>query len=206
MAGNDKHRDQEERPHIIISDKRHSREEEEIPEAPAEERPAAAETKPSTAEPELEVVEPEAAPAVPAADENPAASGTSDAPQAIRREPPEGGPVEEELQQSAEMEQLKLIFGAGITSYLAGQVSMIINFALIYLGRAANPATGLVAVDIKKAKASIDTLEFIANQIRSELPAEEQQQLAGIVADLKYTFMQAATGATEPEPPKGNGS
>ncbi len=104
------------------------------------------------------------------------------------------------------MDQLKMIFDAGISSYLAGQVSMLINFALIYLGRAANPATGLVAVDTKKAKISIDSLEFIGSQIKDELPEAEQKQLAGIIADLKYNFMQAAAGAKDPTPPAGDGS
>ena len=196
MADKDKERDQEEQQGVVISDKRHSRNEDEVAAAPEDEK--------ARAEPELEVVEPDAEtqsgeapaeeqPEVPAPPEQPQPDPAAEA-------PAEGMP------QSAEMDQLKLIFDAGISSYLAGQISMFINFALIYLGRAPNPASGLVATDIKKAKMAIDTLEFVSNQINEELPEAEQQQLAGIVADLKYTFMQAASGGPAPTPPAGNGN
>lgn len=214
MAADEKNRDEEGRPRVIISDKRHSRAEEEVAaeeqSAPSPPKEAEAVNAPpadekSQSEPELEVVEPEKAAEPAEAEKEPAATAEHESQPPLHDHAP--GEAAEDIPQSAEMEQLKLIFEAGITSYLAGQVSMIINFALIYLGRAANPATGLVAVDIKKAKASIDTLEFIGAQIKGELPAAEQQQLAGIIADLKYTYLQAATGGGgEPAPPKGNGS
>jgi hypothetical protein len=188
MAGNDKHQEQEEQPWVIISDKRHSRDEN-AAEAEAQEQTAKPESKPQAAAP------PPPPPVTPA---EPAAAKAEPVAQAA-------GPAEDDLAHAAEMEQLKLIFEAGLTSYLAGQISMFINFALIYLGRAANPATGLVAVDIKKAKSAIDTLEFVSAQIREELPAAEQKQLAAIVADLKFNFTQTAI-TSDPLPPKGNGT
>lgn len=197
MAGDDRNREQEEEPRVIISDKRHSRDEEEEAADEGQEQAAAA-------EPELEVVEP-AKKAGASVDEEKEDSPPPPPPGAEAQSPAAAAP-EDAAAGAAEMDQLKLIFEAGISSYLAGQVSMLINFALIYLGRAANPATGLVAVDARKAKTAIDSLEFIGSQIKEELPEAEQKQLAGIIADLKFNFMQAATGGSDPTPPPGNGN
>ena len=64
---------------------------------------------------------------------------------------------------------------------------------LIYLGQAANPATGLVTVDLDNAKVAIDTLEFIMDKVKDDLPKEEEEGFTKFIADLKYSFMQAAS-------------
>lgn len=163
---------------VIISDMRHSRNEEDVTE----------EASP-VAEPELELVEQESP-----VDQEPEpgpteqlAAGPGPAPEAPA-DPEQGEP-------SAEFDQIKMIFEAGLPNYLKSQVTLLANFAMIYLGQAANPATGLVSVDLENAKMAIDMLEFIMGKVKAGLPKEEQDGFAKFIADLKYSFMQAASSS-----------
>jgi hypothetical protein len=103
------------------------------------------------------------------------------------------------------MEQLKMIFGMGLDGYLQSQLGLLLNFAIISLGRAPNPATGLVSTELDKAKLAIDLLEFIYARIKSGLPEQAQAELTQITGDLKYSFMQAAASGPGPAPGDGGG-
>ena len=91
-----------------------------------------------------------------------------------------------------ELEQLRQIFGVGIHGYLRGQISMLANFALIYLGRAPNPATGLVTRDLDQARIAIDLLEFITARLAPALNDNERVEVATLLSELKYVYMQSA--------------
>ncbi len=101
----------------------------------------------------------------------------------------------EDAASAFEMEQLRLLFGGGLIVYLRSQIGLLFNFALISLGRMPNPATGIVAVDLDKAKLSIDMFEFIVTRIQAELNPTERNETLNLVAELKYTFMQQAQAA-----------
>ena len=103
-------------------------------------------------------------------------------------------PGEEEMA-AAEMEQLRMIFGAGLSAYLHSQLGLLLNFAMINLGRAPNPATGIVSTDLDKARLAIDLMEFVVNRIQNELPAEERAGAVKIIGELKYVYMQLVTNA-----------
>ena len=179
MIGDDrKYNDEEqERSEPIIEDLRHSRDLEAEPDEP------------------LRVIEP---PAPPVADEVPAAlPPVEQAPEST------GVGEEDELPEAAaEMDQLRQIFGMGLTTYLRSQLGMLINFTVIYLGQAPNPATGLIGADLPKAKLAIDMLDFITGAIQAEMPAAERSELKNILDQLKYAFVQSA-GKTPlaPDPP-----
>lgn len=187
----ERERDEKEDKDIIVSDMRHSREmdEEEADSAAAEPPPTAKETTASEEEVEPPVEpEPEVKAETPAGVEQEAESPKQPA-----------APSQEKVEQ-AEMDQMRQVFAAGVTGYLSGQIGLLLNFALIALGRAPSPATGLISVELEKAKLAIDVLEFIFGKIKDELPAAERENVASLISDLKYAFMQAATGAT-PAPP-----
>jgi hypothetical protein len=112
-----------------------------------------------------------------------------------------GEPGEDDPAVAFEMEQLRLLFGAGLTAYLRGQLGLLFNFALISLGRMPNPATGIVAADLEKARLAIDMFEFIASRIQGELQGAERNEVLQLVAELKYSFMQMAQAATPQTPP-----
>lgn len=107
----------------------------------------------------------------------------------------------EDAASAFEMEQLRLLFGGGLVTYLRSQIGLLFNFALIALGRMPNPATGIVAVDLDKSKMAIDTFEFIVTRIQAELNANERSEMLNLIAELKYTFMQQAQAAA-PQAPK----
>jgi hypothetical protein len=108
-------------------------------------------------------------------------------------------------QESFEMAQIREVFGAGITNYLLGHLNFLLNFAVIYLGRAPNPATGLISPDMEKAKLAIDMLEFIYAHVSKELPAQERTGIERVLADLKLSYMQVLTEAAPPIIPKPTG-
>jgi hypothetical protein len=109
---------------------------------------------------------------------------------------------EEDAASAFEMEQLRLLFGGGLTAYLRGQLGLLFNFALISIGRMPNPATGIVAVDLDKAKLAIDVFEFLITRIQNELQPAERTETLNLVAELKYLFMQQAQAAAPQAPEK----
>lgn len=183
----------------IINDLRHS-------------RAGDVEAEPTPPEPEPEVeapVEPEEPVAAPEeaepviAEAEPVEASAETASEAAA--PAEGQPQMDEAEyQRAEMEQMKMIFGMGLKGYLSGQIALLINFTMINLGRAPNPATGLVSTDLEGARVTIDLLEKIMGYVSGELKPTDQASLTNLVSELKYSYVQAAANpqAGIPDPPE----
>jgi hypothetical protein len=182
---------------IVITDKRHSRELEEAEEPAAPPAPAPAPEPPAASLP----------PAPPAGVVEFAKPATSEPAPAEPATEPAPEPGEEEMDEdayaAAEMQHLRMLFGAGLVNYLRSQLGLLLNFAIIYLGRAPNPATGLVGTELDKAKLAIDLLEFTAARLKGQFPANEEQEITQVLAELKYTFLQLASSAPAPSNPGG---
>ena len=113
-------------------------------------------------------------------------------------------PYSEDEIRALEREQLRQIISLGLVNYLKYQLTMVLNFALLSLGSAPDPVTGLVSKDLPQAKLAIDVLEFLVARLQGEMSVAERQQMAQLVSDLKYSFMQAAAdGAPAAGPPQG---
>jgi hypothetical protein len=108
------------------------------------------------------------------------------------------GVTEEDLRQAeeqlmaAERIMQRQFFAMGVTNYLRYQLSMVLNFALLSMGSAPDPNTGLVTKNLPNAKLAIDVLEFLVLRLQNEMQPAERQQMTGLVSELKYAFMQAA--------------
>ncbi len=59
-----------------------------------------------------------------------------------------------------------------------------------YLGLMMNPETKESVVDLKKAKISIDSIEFLLNQIHDQLELEEKKQLENLLANLQMNYVE----------------
>ncbi len=59
-----------------------------------------------------------------------------------------------------------------------------------YLGLIINPETKDIKQDLKKAKVSIDSFEYLLNQIRNELNSEEKRQLGDMLANLQMNYVE----------------
>jgi hypothetical protein len=189
---------------IQVADLRHTRELAEPPEAPAaapsepappekQAAPAPAVEPPADVEVETEVGMHEAAAAT-------AEHGAHDHHAGEHEGHAHEGQGEEGAASAFEMEQLRLLFGGGLTAYLRGQLGLLFNFALISLGRMPNPATGIVAIDLDKAKTAIDVFEFLITRIQAELQPTERTETMNLIAELKYLFMQQAQAAAPQAP------
>ena len=166
---------------IAITDKRHSRDLETADqiELPATDRP-----QPVQSAEEAPTAEPERDPAP--------ARGTA--------EPAKVDATEQADMEEAAAIQLRMLFEAGIGGYLHGQLDLLLTFALIYLGRRPNPATGLLATDLDRARLTIDLLDFIYARTQHELEPEDRLGLANVIASLKVEYAQAARDAAGPIP------
>lgn len=177
----ERERDEEEQ-EVLISDKRHSRKLESTAE-PEPEASVAQEDPPADAVPAPEpgeVVEFEPPPR----DESAAAEQ----------------PADEAEPDSPEAASMRMLFEAGITPYLHGQLQLLLSFALIYLGRQPNPATGLVSTDLEQARLVIDLFLFIVDRTGKQMPPEDQQNLVSVASSLKMEYAQAAQNAPGPAP------
>ncbi len=174
----DREHGEQEQQDVVISDKRHSREIKDEPER------------------EESAVDPEAEPAP----EVPVESGgvvEFEAPQ--KRE--QAAPAEEEPpldadQESAQEASVRMLFEAGIIPYLHGQLQLLLSFALIYMGRQPNPATGLVSTDLDQARLVIDLFMFIVERTGQHMPAEDRANLQNVAASLKMEYAQVAQGSS----------
>jgi hypothetical protein len=178
---------------ILISDKRHSRDidtaaEERAPTGAAEE--AQAEKKPAPATTAGEAVGP--APAGRGTAEPPAGAPPPTAtPEAAADQPPP-------LEDFPEAAQLRVLFEAGLPAYLHSQLQLVLNFAMIYLGRQPNPANGLVSADLENARLAIDLFDFIVKRTQNDLPQQDRAGLANLVGSLKMEYAQVAQASAKP--------
>ena len=214
MIGKDRDREREqEMDEVKIIDARHSRDldAEVLPEAPPPLEPTAV---PETEPEDLDEKQypPELAKEAPLPEE-PEVASAPDAQPAGRRKRRIVAPGQAEEQMPSEEEiaafeaaQLRQVFAAGLTNYLLSHLNFLLNFAVIYLGRMPNPATGLISPDLEKAKTAIDLLDFIYSHVQKELPAQERTGVEQILADLKLSFMQAVTSAAPPPPKPAEGN
>jgi hypothetical protein len=188
--GNFDERERREPQPVVIEDLRHRRDVEEEPEE------AAFEPQPAPAPEPVAVSTPPPPPATPAAAAAAAPPSAAELGAALE-------PTEEELAaaQEAEYAYLMQVFQLGLPAYLHSQLGILLNFALINLGRAANPVTGIVAADLDQAKLAIDALEFILSRLQASLEPAERTQMLQMLSELKYTFMQSLSAAAGP--PKG---
>ena len=108
--------------------------------------------------------------------------------------------------QQAEMAYLMQLFQLGLPAYLRSQLGVLLNFAMINLGRMPNPASGIVTVDLEQAKLAIDVFEFILVKVQAQLDPRERLELTQLLSDMKYTFMQALGGPGGVPPVPGGGA
>lgn len=177
----DRERDEQEQQDIVISDKRHSRE-------IREER-----------EREESAVDREAEPAP----EVSAEPGVVEFEPPTKREeavPAEEAPPVDAEQESAQEASVRMLFEAGIIPYLHGQLQLLLSFALIYMGRQPNPATGLVSADLEQARLVVDLFLFIVERTDKHMPPEDRANLSNVAASLKMEYAQVAQGAPGPAP------
>ncbi|MCB1186982.1 DUF1844 domain-containing protein [bacterium] len=197
--------DEKEPPEIIIQDLRHSRgaeaeEEEAVEEAAVPEQPAA-DAVPEAPAPRMEVVE---------APESPGDGNGSPVEHAQHdhhhhdhgehdhHDHDHGeGSMEEQIAE-AEYRQVLQIFELGLDNYQRSQLGIYIQFALIHMGRAPHPVTGLVATDMKRARFAIDLLHVSYTHLEEELQAQEKREVQSVIAQLQMLYTQLAGNAPMP--------
>lgn len=59
-----------------------------------------------------------------------------------------------------------------------------------YLGLMMNPETKEINQDLGKAKISIDSIEFLFEQIKDKLEVEDKKQLENILANLQMNYVE----------------
>lgn len=203
--GNFDERDKHPPQPVVIEDKRHGRVDEEIDDSAGDEE-AQAEAVDSpppvvSVSPEQELW-PSGADGHETAASQSAASASSEAVAADALDDL-GELTDEQLAaaQQAEMAYLMQLFQLGQTGYLRSQLGVLLNFAMINLGRMPNPATGIVTANLEEAKVAIDIFEFILVKLQAQLEPRERMELTQLLSDMKYTFMQALGGGAATVPP-----
>lgn len=191
----DEHEREEGQPHeILISDKRHSREIEDSGAEPPEPEEAPA---PAQAD------EPPPAPPAGEAQAGEPAQGAGEVSEPAEKAPPPPPTAEADSRRprpddSPEAAQLRLLFEAGLPAYLHSQLQLLLNFAMIYLGRQPNPANGLVTTNLDHARLAIDLFDFIVKRTQGDLPEQDRAGLANLISSLKMEYTQAAQGSAKP--------
>ncbi|MCA3004883.1 MAG: DUF1844 domain-containing protein [Planctomycetaceae bacterium] len=71
-----------------------------------------------------------------------------------------------------------------------GLVSMLVSQALMYLGAVPDPETGRAMVAPEYARYNIDLLEILQVKTKGNLTADEQQELDGVISELKLRLVE----------------
>ncbi len=77
-----------------------------------------------------------------------------------------------------------------LTTLFSWFIGILNSKAWEYLGLMMNPETKEIKQDLKKAKISIDSFEFLLNQIKNELNTEEKRQLGDMLANLQMNYVE----------------
>jgi len=72
---------------------------------------------------------------------------------------------------------------------------MLASSALVHLGKAPDPTTGVAQRDLAQARLSIDLLRLLGEKTEGHRTAEESQFLEEILYDLQMQFVQAVGGS-----------
>lgn len=78
---------------------------------------------------------------------------------------------------------------------LRGLFVMLASSALVGLGEAGDPATGLRRVDLDQAQDAIEILLLLREKTRGNLTPDEARLLEDVLYDLELRFVEASRGA-----------
>ncbi len=125
--------------------------------------------------------------------------------------PSKGKPATEPIPQEPTEEEMATedgapnLFDIGIEGFIQYNLSVIAQFAYLYMGLVVNPSTGLLARDLTRAKLCIDVFEFLIDKIKEMLPVPEREELNRFASDLKLNFINAASSPSpSSQEPQGN--
>jgi hypothetical protein len=95
-----------------------------------------------------------------------------------------------------------------MSALFANMVLQQAQTAYMFLGKAPNPDTGQVMIDLETAKYFIDQLEMLAHKTKGNLDRQEAGLLNQSLTTLRLAFVEATggKGATPPPPPLASDS
>ncbi|MCD6118902.1 DUF1844 domain-containing protein [bacterium] len=103
---------------------------------------------------------------------------------------------DEERLRNAAKEQLSALSKIGIENYLRDVFNVAYILSLQYLGLQPNPNTNLTARDLKRAAICIDVIDFMKNRLDDFLSPEEKTHIGSLLAALKMEYSKVV-----PPPP-----
>jgi hypothetical protein len=89
-----------------------------------------------------------------------------------------------------ERKRLAEILAPDLYKLITGVVQSLADQAWMHMGIVANPATGLIAKDMAKAKLAIDCAQFLADKVSPHLDEEERREIRTLIANLQINFVQ----------------
>jgi F0F1-type ATP synthase membrane subunit b/b' len=77
-----------------------------------------------------------------------------------------------------------------LTTLFVWFIGILNGKAWEHLGLMMNPETKEIKQDLIKAKISIDSIEFLLNQIKNELNIEDKKQIEDMLANLQINYVE----------------
>lgn len=189
----------EERPKIIIVDKRFSREDDDEEELESASEPKPAEKPPPGDEPPESVrdaFEVISEPTIPSAADPTLRDGIGAVTDSfVDKLTPE----EEERLRSTARDQFAFLSNLGIENYLKETLNVANLLCLQYLGLQSNPNTNLTTRDLKRAGLCIDVMDYLQKLLGDFISPEESTQLQSLVASLKIEYAKSPPPEDTPD-------
>lgn len=91
-----------------------------------------------------------------------------------------------------------------LTTLFTWFIGILNGKAWEYLGLMMNPETKEVNQDLQKARISIDSIEFLFEQIKGELQKDEKVQLENLLANLQMNFVEKTKESNQKKENKEN--
>lgn len=89
-----------------------------------------------------------------------------------------------------------------LTTLFVWFIGILNGKAWEHLGLLMNPETKEIKKDLKKAKISIDSVEFLYNQIKEELEVADRKQIEDILANLQLNYVEKNQENLKPDQTK----
>ncbi|MGQ9525997.1 MAG: DUF1844 domain-containing protein [Armatimonadota bacterium] len=96
----------------------------------------------------------------------------------------------EQMSEEERQRLLKDVLAPDLHVLIMGMVERLADQAWMHMGIVANPATGVVAKDMARAKLAIDCAQALVDRVLPHIPEGVRRELRNLISNLQLNFVR----------------